>query len=303
MSEANVLDLGGGFALAKAQSEEFARFHAVYRPDPFLRDEPELLLGLFCEGAPCYWLLQSGARVGGCLAGNGVIGQFFTIPPFERRAEALRRVAAYLRACEGGRIFAHGVMMQEMDDYFRIGFKLTASYAHLLADEEPDYTWQFMRTMVRPVAAMDAPPCAASLRPPRKADAVRIAALLHRAYGSGDPMRQDEQSFREDVTQYFQQGDRAMRAASSLATSGGKLLGACLVVRWEGAPLIFDIAVHPDARLGGIARAMVARALSALSEGGERRLRLFLECGNPAESLYHAMGFLPGPKTTSMVMP
>ncbi len=302
MSDTLIWDIGGGFALQDADSAEFARCHAVYRPDPFLRDEPEQLLQLFCAGAPCKWILLDGARVGGILAGGGVIGQFFTVPPFERRAEALRRVALALRSRDGGRIFAHGVTMAEVDDYFRLGFRLTASAEPFLQDEEPDYSWQFMRAMVRPVTPIVQPACSASLRSPRKTDQKRIAALLKAAYGGTDPMRQEEQSFAEDVAQFFAQGDRAMREASSLATSQGRPVGCCLIVRWEGAPLLFDIAVHPDARLGGIARAMVARAVDALHAGGERRLRLFVECGNPAESLYNAMGFVAGPKTTSMLL-
>jgi|GEM_PF-3909759 len=294
-------DIGDGFALAEAESEEFARFHAVYRADPFLRDEAELYK-LFCDGAPCRWILLNGRRVGGMLAGGGVMGQFFLIPPFEQKAEALRRVSLFLHRQDSGRLFAHGVTMEELDDYFPVGFRLTAAVQADLAEEEPDYSWQFMRVMVRPTQEMPESACAATLRPPRKSDASRIAALLEAAYGGGDPMRQSGDSFRQDVVQYFLQEDRAMREASSLATADGKLLGACLVVRWEGTPLVFDIAVDPQARSGGIARAMLSRALTTLCHGGEKRLRLFVECGNPAESLYHAMGFLAGPKMTSMTL-
>lgn len=301
MEASAVVEIGGGFALARAESGEFARFHALYRRDPFLRSEEELYK-LFCDGAPCRWLLYRGARVGGLLAGAGVVGQLFTLPPFEQRGEALRRVVLHLRAADSGRLFAHGVTEAELDDYFRMGFKLTGAVTDALRDEEPDYSWQFMRAMMRPSQALEIPPCAASLRPPHKKDAARIARLLEAAYGGGDPMRQDGASFRSDVVQFFLQEDSVMREASSLATAQGNLLGACLIVRWEGTPLIFDIAVDPTARMGGIARAMIARALGILEKRGERGLRLFVECGNPAESLYHAMGFSAGPKMTSMVL-
>jgi ribosomal protein S18 acetylase RimI-like enzyme len=301
MPEPKTYDLGGGFALVEAESAEFARFHAVYRVDPFLRDEAKALLAMFCDGAPCHWVTLDGKRVGGCLAGDGVLGNFFTIPPFEQRGEMIRHVAHHLLKDED-RVFAHEVMMEELDDYFKLGFRLTASLAHTLSSEWLDYSWQFMRVMVRPTEVLPPVDCDVTLRPPRKTDAGRIGFLLRDAYGTSDPMRLTADDFYDDVLDVFQQKDRATRAASSVAIKDDRIVGACLIVRWEGSPLLFDIAVHPKNRREGIARAMLTRALSELNNAGEYRLRLFVECGNPAEALYHAMGFLPGPKTTSMIL-
>ncbi len=122
------------------------------------------------------------------------------------------------------------------------------------------------------------------------------------AYGAGDIARQKRGDFEEDARDYFERADETCRNASTLALVDGKPAGVCLITRWEGLPLLFDIAVAPEARHGGVARAMVTRALDALNRAGETQMRLFLECGNPAESLYHSMGFIACEATTSMYL-
>lgn len=294
-------DLGGGFTLVEADAEEFALFHAFYREDPWMRDSRKALLEMFCPGTPCRFIELNGRRIGGALAGGGVMGEVFVIPPYGDRGLLLRRLAVHVRKEQGGRIFAHGVTVSEMEDYHRIGFQLTARIAHTLT-EEPDYSWQFMRMMVRPVQTMSYSKEDVDIAPPKLKHAAQIVQLLGASYAGGDPLRQSGEDFAQDVAQFFGQGDTICQNASSVAMVDGEILGVCLIARWEGSPLIFDVAVHPKARQGGLARAMIARGIDTLYLNGENQLRLFLECGNPAESLYHSMGFLGGPPTTSMVL-
>lgn len=293
-------DLGDGYLCVEADHARFARFHAFYRPDPWMRDSASRM-GLFCDGTPCRLIEKDGAVVGGCLAGDGVLGEFFTIPPYQDRAQLVRRVALYLRRESAGRVWAYNVLFSEVDAFHRIGFRLAARLPK--ADRDAmDYSNQFMRMMIRPVYSVPAIQCAVQLKTPRPSDAKKIGALLAAAYGSGDAARPERGDFEEDARDFFKRADDVCRKASTLAVADDGPVGVCLITRWEGLPLLFDVAVAPKARHGGIARAMILRAMDALDRAGETQLRLFLECGNPAESLYHSMGFIACEATTSMYL-
>lgn len=294
-------DLGDGFALHQVDHALFARYHALYRPDPWMRDVSQRMQQ-FCEGIPCRFLTRNGQVMAGCLAGDGMLGEFFLVPPAADRPALLRRVAGHVRRESGGRVWAYNVLASEVDDYHRLGFHLASRIAHLEDVDSMDYSYQFSRMMVRPVQPMAEVACSAELRSPVPEDAERIGTLLRAAYGHNDPARSEKGDFISDTRELLEGMDDACLAASTIAHMGEQPVGACLISRWEGAPLLYDIAVEPSARHGGIAKAMAARAMSALDRAGETHLRLFLECGNPAETLYHSMGFIALEATTSMYM-
>ncbi len=82
----------------------------------------------------------------------------------------------------------------------------------------------------------------------------------------------------------------------------GRLAGVCLIMLWQGWPVIYDIGVHPDFQGQGLARWMLQRALTVLKESYPV-VRLNVAARNPAESVYYSLGFLPGPEIYHLIMP
>lgn len=73
----------------------------------------------------------------------------------------------------------------------------------------------------------------------------------------------------------------------------GRLAGGCYVSVYEDVPTIMGVCTLPQERRQGVATALlVATVRSALGLGNDLTC-LFVERGNPAESLYRELGFFP----------
>ncbi len=80
------------------------------------------------------------------------------------------------------------------------------------------------------------------------------------------------------------------------APAASKVLGAAVVLYRRGARTarLYSLAVDPDARGRGVARALLARALERAREARCQRMRLEVRADNEvALSLYRARGFAP----------
>lgn len=88
----------------------------------------------------------------------------------------------------------------------------------------------------------------------------------------------------------------AASVASTLATPGAVALlapGGCAVLRVAADEAeLLTIGVAPDARRGGLGRALITACLDAAAAAGAERLHLEVAAGNgPALALYAALGF------------
>jgi GNAT superfamily N-acetyltransferase len=93
---------------------------------------------------------------------------------------------------------------------------------------------------------------------------------------------------------------------SSLIYHGDKLVGACLAGvdsnAVNGFAGIGELAVLPDYQGQGLGSFMLKTALNNAHPHAPA-MKLVVTIGNPAESLYHRLGFLPGPRFTEMKFP
>jgi ribosomal-protein-alanine N-acetyltransferase len=82
------------------------------------------------------------------------------------------------------------------------------------------------------------------------------------------------------------------RGAAWLVESGGRAVGFALFQLLPGAAELLRVAVTPDARRRGLARAALAEALRSLAGDGRPTCYLEVRSGNrPALALYEALGF------------
>ena len=88
-------------------------------------------------------------------------------------------------------------------------------------------------------------------------------------------------------------------ASAQVEDTDGSLVGACIVVLWQGAPpwpggpWIADIHVMPDRQGRGLGTALLQRAIVASWAMGSVRIGLNVTNGNRAKALYERFGFEP----------
>jgi len=73
----------------------------------------------------------------------------------------------------------------------------------------------------------------------------------------------------------------------------GTLAGGCYVSLYEDVPTIMGVCTLPQARQQGVATALLVRTVASVMVPTNEVVCLFVEVGNPAESLYRALGFMP----------
>ena len=92
--------------------------------------------------------------------------------------------------------------------------------------------------------------------------------------------------------QFFLEELQARHARSVLCQRDGKPIG--YVIYWElpGELDIHNVAVHPQFRRQGVARAMLADIIERATSRGFRRMTLEVRKSNdPAQTLYRSLGF------------
>jgi GNAT superfamily N-acetyltransferase len=78
-----------------------------------------------------------------------------------------------------------------------------------------------------------------------------------------------------------------------VAELSGQQIGGCYVSAYEDVPTIMGVYTLPEARGAGVATALLARAVDDSLRQRKEICCLFVEHGNPAERLYHTLGFEP----------
>jgi ribosomal-protein-alanine N-acetyltransferase len=123
-------------------------------------------------------------------------------------------------------------------------------------------------------------------------DIDRIMAVMERAfppeYGEAWNRRQLSDALTTGRC-HFQLVDMAAKPPEDGAPAAGFTLSRS---GFEEEELLL-IAVVPEARRQGLARAMLSELRDAASTRGARQLLLEMRRGNPAEALYRELGFIP----------
>jgi ribosomal protein S18 acetylase RimI-like enzyme len=83
---------------------------------------------------------------------------------------------------------------------------------------------------------------------------------------------------------------------SFFVAQSGKLIGACVVTNFEGAPLLAFSMTHPDSCRRGIAESLIGMALDRLESEGHAEIFLYVTIANvPAVCMYEKLGFVREP--------
>lgn len=287
------LELDNEFSLTKANPTDFAIHYSTYRENVFFRQSWERRVAIFGVDIPCYWMLQNGRRVGGVCLEPNMFWSFFLEPPFTDIYQVLVRLRKYLMEISDSTkpIEAIGILPYQAEHFLRLGFKPIEA----------------RRIMIRPTEQLEMIDWGDDflVKTPTAGDLENIAQLSYIGYSGADsighPTENTIEQQRSDLEYYFKHNeDKLLQNASRLVfdKSSNQLVGACLVSMWEDLPLIYDIVVDKQYRGKGIATNLLKHSISTLKEQYDL-VRLFVTVGNPAESLYYNMGFLPGLEQTT----
>lgn len=271
------------FTLEKADSQEFARWWVVYRntnedfSQSFSEQYDELASVPFCN-----WIMQGDKRVGGIIMAGHDVGDFFLIPPFMNAYAALRDV---LRSTDI--LNARNILSEHVHSLQMLGFQVEESRRWMLRPTQPypNIPFEFERTV------------------PQAEHAADLAALMYAAFhgGVGQYGKRDVEAHQKSVDNYFENTtpDSRYHQASSVLFDGEKMIAACLIQPYKSWVSIRFVVTHPDYQGRGLARQLIHYGIHTVHEVHDF-VGLAVTIGNPAESLYHNMGFVSGAATYTL---
>jgi GNAT superfamily N-acetyltransferase len=126
------------------------------------------------------------------------------------------------------------------------------------------------------------------------ADGHALGEVLFLAYlGGPDQEENDEGEGRAEIARTMGGAyGPFVEAASFVAEDAEGLVGASLVTRFEGVPLLAHLVVHPRAQRRGLGSRLAARTIAALGAMSEPTVRLAVHRESPARALYTRLGFV-----------
>ena len=294
-TQSTTIEIKGGFTLVAANPSVFVNHYTIYKnSNPFNRFSWEHHLYAITDKSPCYWIFEGGKRIGGVLMRPNLLTGLFLEPPFTDINRVVGILATTVREWSDPTlpIRAYGIVQWQYEAFTRHGFRLNEG----------------KRNMIRPTEVL----------PYEFADEFEVitasaeyetqaAELLNAAFsgGAGLPMSLEQHV---DTARTFYgtliKKSEVMEKASSLVFDRftGELVALCHVIEWEGWPMIDDIVVRPQYQGRGLATALLRKAISEVAPHYPA-MRLFVTVGNPAQSVYYNLGFLPAPEFYELEIP
>lgn len=282
-----------GFAVVKADAQEFATYHAVYRVsriNVWFHTKLERVIDLFAGWSGLYWITLHGKKIGGVILEPNWFGFLFLIPPFGDEGTVVEHLYSLLVSISDPEkpITAASVHPESYDYYYRLGFQI----------------YETEKVMARPTAPFEVEwdDCyQLDVPSPEKKD--EMVDLYFEVY------RQSEVECIADKDREFYQKildgqiPDVKQEYSTLIydKETDELIGACLVTIWEELPYINDLVVKSGYQGRGLGAKMIKKVLNNAREEYSA-VRLSGREGNRAENLYHRLGFLSGVKASDMKM-
>lgn len=270
--------------IEKADSQEFARWWAVYRNsnEDFSQSFSEKYADI-ADVPFCHWILADGERVGGVIMVGNNIGDFFLIPPF---TDANRVLKAILPDAE--KLVARNINSAHCSAFQMLGFQIKESRRWMIRPTQayPDVSFTFARSIPQ-VEQTDA-----------------IAELMYKAFhgGVGEYGLRDVEAHRNSVTNYFEVIENAplCHQASSVLFDDDRMIAACLVQPYKSSATIRFVVTDPEYQKRGLAKRLMHYAMDTIKDEYDY-ISLAVTVDNPAHGLYYAMGFQPADTVHTLV--
>ena len=131
------------------------------------------------------------------------------------------------------------------------------------------------------------------VRPPTAADRDALARVMLDAYrGTIDYEDETIVEAVAEVDAWFTSAEPLVDR-SLVALEAGEVVGAALLSRVDGMPLVAYLYTDPAWKRRGIAEGLLRAVMSSLAAAGEDRIHLWVTAGNTAaERIYDRLGFI-----------
>ena len=286
------------YSLIQADRDLFARYQTIYSgADTNLQINWEYRLRDTTWTEDCFWIIKDGSRMGGMLVINNTIQFPFLIPPYHNRHElwdALRIVSdrEQLNITK-----VHGALDDDVSILLSYGYAIDSS----------------RRCMCRPsdIFTMSLNDKFIWRIPDLTQDISEMIDVLEVGYENSidyQTFGRPEAGEVEKDVRYFLDGykktDTIQHSTIVIHKESNCMVGLCLAGGHpeSSCPLysfIADLVVLPQFRGQGLADFMLRRAVTE-AVNSYPLSGLCVTVGNPAESIYHKLGFWGGPRFTNM---
>lgn len=276
------------YKICKADSEEWARYHAIYRLINFnewMSLSFQSDIDRYAKTNFCYWVILDNKRIGGAFIKPNILKCIFTIPPFHNHNDIIQVLTRYVTTIsdKSNPIVVPDADISNVDYYKNSGFSLERIDKLMICptnefDIALEERYKFMF--------------------PRREYAEEMANLYFQTYSNNKFQHIATQSYEFQVSsvQVFFDHIKSMNVTNEWSTLvydnvTKKFIGACTVSLVNDLPYILDFVVHPDFQRKGLASKMMRRTLKMFFNNYPA-IRLNVTEGNDAEAFYDRLGFI-----------
>lgn len=274
------------YKICKADSYEWARYHAIYRLSNFnewmsLKFQGDI--DRYKKVDFCYWVTKGDKRIGGALVKANMLKCIFTIPPFNNKKILIEKLSLYADSIsdKSNAIEVPDADLKSIEHYESLGYNLdTINKLMVCATNEFDVHWEEQYRIISPEIE----------------DSEAMAKLYYETYRKNKVSENQSYEFQVSSVNVYFNHVSSMKVPNSWSTliyniSTNKLIAACIVGLVNELPYILDFVVHPEFQRKGLASKMMKRTLNLVASDYPA-IRLNVVVGNDAEIFYDKLGFI-----------
>lgn len=274
------------FKFVKADNEEFLRFYAVYKLSKYkvwypasIQRAIDLYTRFFKQDA--FWVEVEGKRVGGVILEPNWIGLFFLMPPFQDEYSLVHAVVK--RSIEisdlNKPITAFGMVPETAGFLQQFGFQVVQTAKEMICATrqydiqfdsgvyQDSYKTEYLKEMTDLYFEVFSQS--------------KVASMAGKPY-----------EFYEDLLKGQVDGIDPEYTTILRDSETNEMVGICTAQIWFEMPIILDLLVKATHQKRGLAEMMIRKMLTSACNNNYPAVCLSVVPGNPAENLYHRMGFL-----------
>lgn len=276
------------YKICKADSEEWARYHAIYRLTNFnewMSLSFQSDIDRYAKTNFCYWVIVGNKRIGGAFIKPNMLKCIFTIPPFHNYKELIEVLTTHIITISDKSypIVIPDADISQIEYYKNEGFNLERIEKLMICP-----TNEFVISLEKRYKFVF-PTCE---------HAEAMANLYFQTYSNHKLQYIASQSYDFQVSsvQLFFDHIKSMNVTNEWSTlvydtATKEFVGACAVSLVNDLPYILDFVVHPDFQRKGLASMMIQRMFNLLFKSYPA-IRLNITEGNDAEAFYDKLGFI-----------
>lgn len=290
------VELSDQFHLQKADKQEWVQFYSIYYNAEHVRmftDENILVQ----KNLNVLWIYEGRSKIGGVILSPNLMRSLYFIPPFNQQHTIVRLLKDVLLKYSDATlpIYVYEVLQDQVELFARAGFWPDEHRYRWMQrpTESLVCEWDEQATIIKSIIE-DTQTNRSSTN---DKEIGHLFYRCHPEYIWG--MNSKQQSISHYITETqttIKEANTHLLRASTLVYDkrNNALIAACLLSMNHDIPRIQHLGILPTYRRRGIGTNMIKRSLGMLTDHYPY-LRVYVQQGNPVESMYYNLGFMAGP--------